>query len=290
MMDYEKLFNVVVFNKEGNKILFSVCDDKYCLVTGDVQNDEDPYLAVYRHLKNYGGITENDIELKKFMKFHYCYENTNVICFVGKLNKDIPEIEECDFLKWTDADSDFFDNKYIGDGNVGVMVREIKSNSERCFGKRTEWISYDGKEKYGTTYSLMDSYNKSSNTILMLFTNKKEKGLIDEVFRYYSNGSKLRIKYADFINALGSRKPKTTSGRIYKIILSDVDNLLIEDFFDNDIDKSHKILNKYLRKRKNSSDFRLILSEIKKEDVKRLAENNIGGYYKLYFPIYENKR
>ncbi len=290
MIDFERICNVVVFNKEGNKILFSVCDDKYCLVSGDVQKGEDPFYAAYRHLINYGGIKENDLEIKKFMEFEYYTEQMTISCFVGKLNKTIHETENCDFLKWVDVNSDFSNDDFMGNGIVNVMIREIKANGDYCFSKNIKWIGYDGT-KYQTTFSLVESYKKTSNnSILMLFTNKEEKKLIDDVFRYYSNGSKLRIKYADFINALNSRNPKSTSGRIYKTILSNVDNLLIEDFTDNVIDKRHRTLNKYLRKRKKSLGFRLILTEVTKEDLKILAEKNIGGYYKVFSPIYENRK
>lgn len=282
------LCNIVVFNKEGNKILFSEADGKYCLANGSIQSGEKPYSAAYRHLTNYGGITVNDIELKEFMELRYCYENTNVICFVGKLNKDIPEIEECEFLKWIDADSDFSSDIYIGNGNVDVMVREIKANSEYCFAKSTEWISYDGKEKHYTTYSLVDSHNKSSkNTILMLRSDDEE--LIKSIFKLYSEESVFRIKYTDFIKAANIRRPKTTNDKIYKIALDDADNLIIEDFSKNDIESNHKTLKKYLAKHWDDENFRLIITGITQDDIKAMCAENVGGYYKIFTPVNKNK-
>lgn len=137
----KKLNVVIVYNKEGNKILMckrakEPYKGKYNLVGGKVELGEDELYAAYRELQEETGITKEDINLNHLMNFQYKMSDIELEVYVGKLNKEIELQEEVNKLLWMSKEEDFFNiEKYAGEGNIGHMIQQVEIYKERLFDK-----------------------------------------------------------------------------------------------------------------------------------------------------------
>lgn len=135
-----KKYNLImVFNKDDNKILMckrakNPYKDKFNLVGGKVEENEDEISAAYRELQEETGITRDDISIIPLMNFEYKILQTEIEVFVGKLNKEVELVEEINKLCWIDKNENFFDiNKYAGEGNIGHMVHNAEIHKKEIF-------------------------------------------------------------------------------------------------------------------------------------------------------------
>lgn len=137
----KKLNVVIVYNKEGNKILMckrakEPYKGKYNLVGGKVELGEDELYAAYRELQEETGITKEDINLNHLMNFQYKMSDIELEVYVGKLNKEIELQEEVNKLLWMSKEEDFFNiEKYAGEGNIGHMIQQVEIYKERLLDK-----------------------------------------------------------------------------------------------------------------------------------------------------------
>lgn len=131
---------VPIFNKDFTQVLMCIrakdpFKGMYNFVGGKVDGDESDILAAYRELSEETGITPGDVELHHFMNMYFAVDDYELIVFVGKLSQDKELIEEKNKLVWVDLDENFFDvNKYAGNGNIGLIVSEVKKSREQLFG------------------------------------------------------------------------------------------------------------------------------------------------------------
>lgn len=128
-----KKYNVIfVFDKKQEKILMckrakEPYKDKYNLVGGKIEKENDGLAEAYRELFEETAITKNDINLKHFMNLEYITFNIKLEVYYGTLNKKVKLIEEVNKLEWISINDNFFDmDKYAGEGNIGHMLEEIK--------------------------------------------------------------------------------------------------------------------------------------------------------------------
>lgn len=137
----KKLNVVIVYNKEGNKILMckrakEPYKGKYNLVGGKVELGEDELYAAYRELQEETGITKEDINLNHLMNFQYKMSDIELEVYVGKLNKEIELQEEVNKLLWMSKEEDFFNiEKYAGEGNIGHMIQQVEIYKEKLLDK-----------------------------------------------------------------------------------------------------------------------------------------------------------
>lgn len=131
---------VPIFNKDFTQVLMCVrakdpFKGMYNFVGGKVDGDESDILAAYRELREGTGITPDDVELHHFMNMYFAVDDYELIVFVGKLSDDKDLVEEKNKLVWVDLNENFFDvKKYAGNGNIGLIIEEIKKSRERLFG------------------------------------------------------------------------------------------------------------------------------------------------------------
>ena len=131
----KKLNLILILNKEETKILMCKREKEpykgqYNLVGGKVEENEDELDAAYRELQEETGITNKDILLTNIMNFQYKVLDKELEIYMGKLNKDVELIEEINKLYWIDKNSNFFDiNKFAGEGIIGHIVEQIKTNN-----------------------------------------------------------------------------------------------------------------------------------------------------------------
>ncbi len=128
-----KKYNVIfVFDKKQEKILMckrakEPYKDKYNLVGGKIEKENNGLAEAYRELFEETAITKNDINLKHFMNLEYITFNIKLEVYYGTLNKKVKLIEEVNKLEWISINDNFFDmDKYAGEGNIGHMLEEIK--------------------------------------------------------------------------------------------------------------------------------------------------------------------
>lgn len=128
-----KQYNIIViFNKDLTKTLMckrtkEPYKDKYNLVGGKIEKENDGLNEAYRELKEETNITKEDVDLVHFMNLEYVKFDRKLEVYYGILNKEVNLIEEVNKLEWMDVEDDFFDmNKYAGEGNIGHIMEEIK--------------------------------------------------------------------------------------------------------------------------------------------------------------------
>jgi inorganic pyrophosphatase len=137
IIDVKKLNVILVYNKEESKILMCKREKepykgKFNLVGGKVEQNEDEFHAAYRELYEETGITNNDITLTHLMNFQYKLINMELEVFAGTLNKEVNLIEEVNKLYWIDKNENFFDmDKYAGEGNIGLMLKQVELNKDK---------------------------------------------------------------------------------------------------------------------------------------------------------------
>ena len=124
---------IMVFNKEGDKLLFCKRTKdpylgKYNLVGGKIEPEENHFHAAYRELQEETGIGRSDIILTHMMDFTYYNQDCFVEVYVGTLRGDVTLREEKHPLGFlTLAEEDFFDlDKFADEGNIGHMVEQVR--------------------------------------------------------------------------------------------------------------------------------------------------------------------
>lgn len=128
----KKMNVILVYNKEGNKILMCKREKepykgKFNLVGGKVEKKEEETYAAYRELQEETGITNKDITLTHIMNFQYKIKDMELEVYTGKLNKEVNLVEEANKLYWIDKNENFFDmDKFAGEGNIGHMLKQAE--------------------------------------------------------------------------------------------------------------------------------------------------------------------
>lgn len=123
---------IVVFDKNLEKILMCKRTKEpymgmYNLVGGKIEKDNDGLNEAYRELEEETNIKKEDIDLIHFMNLIYVKWDKELEVYYGKLNKEVELVEEVNKLEWINIDDNFFDmNKYVGEGNIGHIIEEIK--------------------------------------------------------------------------------------------------------------------------------------------------------------------
>ena len=128
-----KKYNVIiVYDDICEKILMCLrtkepYKNKFNLVGGKVEENENYFDAAYRELFEETGIDKEKIELKNLMNIDYNMSNMQLQIYVGKLKEKVNLVEELNKLYWVDINENFFDfNKYAGEGNIGHMLEQVK--------------------------------------------------------------------------------------------------------------------------------------------------------------------
>ena len=129
-----KKYNViVVFNKDLRKTLMCKrTKEPYKgmlnLVGGKIDKENDGLNEAYRELREETNINSDDISLIYFMNIEYITLDKSIEVYYGVLNKDVHLVEEVNKLEWIDTNDNFFDmSKYAGEGNIGHIIEEIKT-------------------------------------------------------------------------------------------------------------------------------------------------------------------
>ncbi len=106
--------------------------DKYNLVGGKVEENEDYLTAAYRELYEETGISDKDIRLSNLMNIEYSMDNYELQVYAGKLNKEVKLVTELNELCWMNIGEDFsLENKFAGDGNLLHIMKEVMLNKDR---------------------------------------------------------------------------------------------------------------------------------------------------------------
>lgn len=98
-----KMNIIAVYNKKEDKILMCLRKKEpykglYNLVGGKVEENETGLESAYRELEEESGITKEDIVLTHLMTCNYQMSNNELQVYVGKLKKEVKEIEEVNKL------------------------------------------------------------------------------------------------------------------------------------------------------------------------------------------------
>ena len=123
---------IIIYSKDKDRVLF--CErltdpykDKFNLVGGKIDRNEDGFTAAYRELYEETGISKMDVELHHMMDFTYYNQNCYVEVYTGVLEGYVHLIQEKHPLHWLPVDSDFFDQEvFAGEGNIGHMMEQVK--------------------------------------------------------------------------------------------------------------------------------------------------------------------
>jgi 8-oxo-dGTP diphosphatase len=106
----------------------------YNLVGGKIEACEDELSSAYRELKEETGIERENIHLTHLMDFIYPLSDCRLVCYVGRLTKEVSLVEEANKLYWISLTSNFFDTAiFAGDGNIGHMVAQVNRYREELF-------------------------------------------------------------------------------------------------------------------------------------------------------------
>jgi len=106
--------------KEPYKGLFN-------LVGGKIENGETGEQAAYRELFEETDIGTHSISLIHLMDFTY-YSNPYVLeVYVGLLDKAVAVHGDENELRWVDMRSDFFNDKFAGEGNIGHIMANVQA-------------------------------------------------------------------------------------------------------------------------------------------------------------------
>ncbi len=130
---------IPIFDSKMKNVLFCIrakdpFKGMYNFVGGKVEGEESDILAAYRELNEETGITPEDARLVHFMNFYYAADDYELIVFAGRLKGDVQLVEEKNKLEWVDINSNFFDiKKYAGNGNIGLIIEELKINADKIF-------------------------------------------------------------------------------------------------------------------------------------------------------------
>lgn len=107
-------------SKEPYKGLFN-------LPGGKVERDEFPYIiSAHRELEEETGITKDDIRLTHVMDLYYYRSKIWLSAYYGVLAHDVKLKPTENDLIWFDAEYNFFDPEFAGEGNLGHIIEQIK--------------------------------------------------------------------------------------------------------------------------------------------------------------------
>ena len=127
-----KLNLIVVFSINLDKVLFCIRSKDtykglYNFVGGKVEEGETEDEAAYRELFEETGISENSIELDRFMDINYFKYENNLQVYYGILKHDVKLVEEKNKLEWVTISEELLDNsKFAGNYNIPHIIRQIK--------------------------------------------------------------------------------------------------------------------------------------------------------------------
>jgi 8-oxo-dGTP diphosphatase len=130
---------IPIFDKDMKQVLFCIRSKDpfkgmYNFVGGKVEGDEADIVAAYRELAEETGITSGDVELVHLMNLYYAADDYELIVFAGRLKGDVELVPEKNKLEWIDISDNFFDiKKYAGNGNIGLIIEELKKSADRIF-------------------------------------------------------------------------------------------------------------------------------------------------------------
>ena len=128
----KKMNVIVVFdNKLENTLMCKRTKEPYRgmynLVGGKIEKENDGLNEAYRELEEETNIKKKDIDLIHFMNLTYTKWNKELEVYYGILKKEVELIEEVNKLEWVSINDNFFDlNRYVGEGNIGHIIEEIK--------------------------------------------------------------------------------------------------------------------------------------------------------------------
>ena len=128
----KKMNVIVVFDKNLEKTLMCKRTKEpyigmYNLVGGKIEKENDGLNEAYRELEEETNIKKKDIDLIHFMNLSYTKWDKELEVYYGILKNEVELIEEVNKLEWVNINDNFFDmNKYAGEGNIGLIIEEIK--------------------------------------------------------------------------------------------------------------------------------------------------------------------
>lgn len=127
-----KLNLIVVFNKDMKQVLFCIRAKEpfkglYNFVGGKVEEGETEDEAAYRELFEETGISNNDIELDRFMDLQYFKYGNHLQVYYGIIKNDVTLVEEKNKLEWVAIDEGLLDNtKFAGNYNIPHIIKQIQ--------------------------------------------------------------------------------------------------------------------------------------------------------------------
>ena len=130
----KKMNVIVVFdNKLENTLMCKRTKEPYMgmynLVGGKIEKENDGLNEAYRELEEETNIKKKDIDLIHFMNLTYTKWNKELEVYYGILKNEVELIEEVNKLEWVSVNDNFFDmNRYAGEGNIGHIIEEIKTD------------------------------------------------------------------------------------------------------------------------------------------------------------------
>lgn len=128
---------IVIFDKNLEKTLMCKRTKEpymgmYNLVGGKIEKENDGLNEAYRELVEETNIKREDAHLIHFMNLTYVKWNKELEVYYGILNKEVTLVEEVNKLEWVSINDNFFDmNKYVGGGNIGHIIEEIKKDMSK---------------------------------------------------------------------------------------------------------------------------------------------------------------
>ena len=128
----KKMNVIVVFDKNLEKTLMCKRTKEpyigmYNLVGGKIEKENDGLNEAYRELEEETNIKKKDIDLIHFMNLSYTKWDKELEVYYGILKNEVELIEEVNKLEWVNINDNFFVfNKYVGEGNIGHIIEEIK--------------------------------------------------------------------------------------------------------------------------------------------------------------------
>lgn len=126
-------FNLImVINKDINKLLFCYRNkkpykDRYNFVGGKIESRENSISAAYRELFEETGISNDKINLIRYIDLNYWLEDVFIEVYYGVLKDDIELVPEKNELFWIDLNQNFYDNDiFAGDGLIGHIITHLE--------------------------------------------------------------------------------------------------------------------------------------------------------------------
>lgn len=95
----------------------------YNFVGGKVEPDEDIEHSAYRELLEETGISKADLVLTHILDYFYPIDQVQLNIYYGVLNKEVVLIEEKQPLVLFDVETNFMEDRFVGDGNTFHMVK-----------------------------------------------------------------------------------------------------------------------------------------------------------------------